>query len=88
MHSYLDTYDGKFLPRSAVGGKSLLGQRTILASCMHCQGVELERIAKTGTSVSHCPVSQLFLASGTMPWKRTVASSMSIAEVYVAGRGC
>ena len=73
VNSYLDTYDGKFLPGSSVGGKSLLGRRTILAQCVHCQDVELERMAETGTSISHCPVSQLFLGSGTMPWKRTVA---------------
>lgn len=79
VNSYLDTYDGKFLPGSAVGGKSLLGRRSILAHCVHCQDVELERMAETGTSVSHCPVSQLFLGSGTMPWKRTVASGVNIA---------
>ena len=79
VNSYLDTYDGKFLPGSAVGGKSLLGRRTILAHCVHCQDAELERMAETGTSVSHCPISQLFLGSGTMPWKRTVASGVTIS---------
>lgn len=79
VNSYLDTYDGKFLPGSEVGGKSLLGRRTILAHCVHCQDVELERMAETGTSVSHCPISQLFLGSGTMPWKRTVASGVNIS---------
>ncbi len=79
VNSYLDTYDGKFLPGSKVGGKSLLGRRTILAHCVHCQDVELERMAETGTSISHCPVSQLFLGSGTMPWKRTVASGVNIS---------
>ena len=87
VNSYLDTYDGKFLPGSAVGGKSLLGRRTILAHCVHCQDVELERMAETGTSVSHCPVSQLFLGSGTMPWKRTVASGVNIAAGTDFGGG-
>ncbi len=72
VDSYLDTYDGKFLPGSSVGGTSLLGRRTILAHAVHCQDSELARMAETGTSISHCPVSQLFLGSGTMPWKRTV----------------
>jgi len=78
-NSYLDTYDGKFLPGSTVGGESLLGRRTILAHCVHCQDAELERMAETQTSISHCPISQLFLGSGTMPWKRTVASGVNIS---------
>ncbi|WP_059015501.1 amidohydrolase family protein [Mycobacterium sp. M26] len=87
VNSYLDTYDGKFLPGSAVGGKSLLGRRSILAHCVHCQDVELERMAQTGTSIAHCPVSQLFLGSGTMPWKRTVASGVNIAAGTDFGGG-
>jgi guanine deaminase len=79
VDTYLDTYDGRFEPGSAVGGKSLLGRRTILAHCVHCEDSELERMAQTGTSIAHCPVSQLFLGSGTMPWKRTVASGVNIA---------
>jgi guanine deaminase len=87
VNSYLDTYDGKFLPGSAVGGKSLLGRRTILAHSVHCQDVELARMAETGTSIAHCPVSQLFLGSGTMPWKRTVASGVNIAAGTDFGAG-
>lgn len=79
INSYLDSYDGKFLPGSAVGGKSLLGRRSILAHRVHCQDVELARMAETGTSLSHCPISQQFLGSGTMPWLRTVASGVTIS---------
>lgn len=79
VNSYLDTYDGKFLPGSTIGGESLLGRRTILAHCVHCQDAELERMAETQTSVSHCPISQQFLGSGTMPWKRTVASGVNVS---------
>ncbi|OZC91161.1 guanine deaminase [Rhodococcus sp. 06-412-2C] len=79
VDTYLDTYDGKFLPGSQVGGKSFLGRRTILAHAVHCQDAELERMAETGTSIAHCPTSQQFLGSGTMPWKRTVAAGVNIA---------
>ena len=79
VDTYLDTYDGKFLPGSQVGGKSFLGRRTILAHAVHCQDVELARMAETGTSVAHCPTSQQFLGSGTMPWQRTVAAGVNIA---------
>ena len=79
VDSYLDTYDGKFLPGSKVGGKSLLGPRSVMAHSVHCTDAELARMAETGTSIAHCPVSQLFLGSGTLPWKRTVAAGVNIA---------
>jgi guanine deaminase len=79
VDSYLDTYDGKFLPGSKQGGKSMLGPRSVMAHGVHCQDAELARMAETGTSIAHCPVSQLFLGSGTMPWKRTVAAGVNIA---------
>ncbi|MDI9917339.1 amidohydrolase family protein [Rhodococcus sp. IEGM 1379] len=79
VNTYLDTYDGKFLPGSQIGGKSFLGPRAILAHSVHCQDAELARMAETGTSIAHCPTSQQFLGSGTMPWKRTVAAGVNIA---------
>lgn len=87
VENYLDTYDGKFLPGSSVGGASLLGRRTVLAHCVHCSDTELARMAETGTSIAHCPVSQLFLGSGTMPWRRTVASGVNIAAGTDFGGG-
>lgn len=79
VDSYLDTYDGRFLPGSKRGGRSLLGRRSVMAHCVHCSDAELARMAETETAVSHCPNSQLFLGSGTMPWQRTVASGVTIA---------
>lgn len=87
VDTYLDTYDGKFLPGSAVGGKTLLGRRSILAHCVHMQDTELARMAETGSSISHCPISQLFLGSGTMPWQRTVASGVNISAGTDMGGG-
>ncbi|PRC49177.1 guanine deaminase, partial [Mycobacterium sp. ITM-2017-0098] len=65
----------------------LLGRRTIRAHCVHCADSELARMAETGTSIAHCPVSQLFLGSGTMPWNRTVASGVNIAAGTDFGGG-
>lgn len=79
VNTYLDTYDGLFLPGSKKGGESLLGRRSVLAHCVHCQDSELTRMAETETSISHCPNSQLFLGSGTMPWLRTIASGVNVA---------
>ena len=85
--SYLDTYDGRFLPGSARGGASLLGRRSILAHAVHCTDAELARMAQTGTSIAHCPTSQLFLGSGTMPWRRTVAAGVTVALGTDIGAG-
>lgn len=85
--SYLDTYDGLFLPGSLRGGSSLLGRRTILAHAVHCQDEELHRMAATGTSIAHCPTSQQFLGSGTMPWRRTAAAGVTIALGSDIGAG-
>lgn len=79
VETYLDTYDGRFLPGSRQGGLSLLGPRSVMAHSVHCKDRELTRMAETGTSISHCPASQLFLGSGTMPWKRTVATGVNVA---------
>ncbi len=87
VRSYLDTYDGRFLPGSAVGGSSLLGRRSILAHAVHCQDAELARMAETGCSIAHCPVSQQFLGSGTMPWRRTIASGVTVAAGTDYGGG-
>ena len=77
--SYLDTYDGRFLPGSKKGGASLLGPRSVMAHGVHCQDRELARLAETRTSIAHCPTSQLFLGSGTMPWKRTTSAGVNVA---------
>ncbi|MGV0586789.1 amidohydrolase family protein [Mycobacteroides chelonae] len=87
VRSYLDTYDGHFLPSSRKGGSTLLGRRSILAHAVHCQDAELARMAETGSSIAHCPTSQLFLGSGTMPWRRTVESGVTIALGTDVGGG-
>lgn len=85
--TYLDTYDGRFEEGSRMGGSSLLGRRSTLAHAVHCQPSELERMAETGTSIAHCPTSQLFLGSGTMPWRRTVAAGVNIGLGTDIGAG-
>ncbi len=87
VESYLDTYDGRFLPGSRVGGSSLLGRRSVLAHAVHCTDAELARMAQTQTSIAHCPTSQLFLGSGTMPWARTVAAGVTVALGSDVGAG-
>lgn len=45
----------------------LLGNRTVLAHCIHATQSEIERIAELEVHVSHCPTSNLFLGSGLFP---------------------
>jgi 5-methylthioadenosine/S-adenosylhomocysteine deaminase len=42
----------------------LLGERTVLAHCVHLQDDEFELLSKRGSVVSHCPMSNLKIASG------------------------
>jgi guanine deaminase len=87
VDTYLDTYDGKFLPGSMVGGSSLLGRRSILAHAVHCEDTELARLAESGSSIAHCPTSQQFLGSGTMPWTRTTSFGVNVALGSDIGAG-
>ncbi len=65
---YVDVYD-------RAGG---LGARTVLAHAVHLTDRELGRLVETGTRVAHCPISNLFLASGVMPLGRYLDSGLSV----------
>lgn len=81
---YLDAYDGRV---RGAGAATLLGRRSVLAHAVHCSDAELARLAETGTSIAHCPTSQQFLGSGTMPWRRTSASGVNVALGSDVGAG-
>ena len=65
---YVDVYD-------RAGG---LGERTVLAHAVHLSDRELARLVETGTRVAHCPISNLFLASGVMPLGRYLEAGLSL----------
>lgn len=65
---YLDCYE-------RAGG---LGERTILAHAVHLSADEARRLAASGSSVAHCPASNLFLSSGLMPLAEYRAAGMSV----------
>jgi guanine deaminase len=65
---YLDVYD-------RAGG---LGARTILAHAIHLSEREVNRLVESGTSVAHCPASNLFLSSGMMPLGRYRHAGMRV----------
>lgn len=45
----------------------LLGERTVLAHCVHCSQVELDLLAERGCFIAHCPQSNINLMSGAAP---------------------
>jgi guanine deaminase len=65
---YVDVYD-------RAGG---LGERTVLAHAVHLSDRELSRLVETGSRVAHCPISNLFLASGVMPLGRYLEAGLSV----------
>ena len=65
---YVDVYD-------RAGG---LGERAVLAHAVHLTDRELARLVESGTRVAHCPISNLFLASGVMPLGRYLDAGLSI----------
>ncbi|MHC1784341.1 MAG: amidohydrolase family protein [Anaerolineaceae bacterium] len=51
-------------PIEVLDSAGLLGEKTLLAHCVHLTDAEIELLAETHTSVSHCPSSNLKLSSG------------------------
>ena len=73
---YLDVYDTM----------GLLGRRTTLAHGIHLEISEYERLRDTGTQISHCPTSNLFLGSGLFDLPKTLSyTGVSIATDVGAG---
>ena len=65
---YVDVYD-------RAGG---LGERTILAHGIHLSERELARLVETGTRLSHCPASNVFIGAGVMPLARYLAAGLTV----------
>ena len=65
---YTDVYD-------RAGG---LGPRSIMAHAIHLADREIARLAETRTRIAHCPASNLFLASGTMPLGRYLEAGLVV----------
>ena len=55
-----------------------LGPRSILAHAIHLSDGEVARLASSGAVVAHCPASNLFLASGSMPLARYLDAGIRV----------
>lgn len=65
---YVDVYDRA----------GALGERSVLAHAIHLSDRELGRIVETGTRVSHCPSSNLFIGAGVMPLARWLEAGVAV----------
>lgn len=61
-HSYLDVYDRH----------GLLGRRSVFAHAIHLEDRDWRRLAQTGSGISHCPLSNLFIGSGLFHYRRAL----------------
>lgn len=54
-------------PMQEFYNRGILGPKTLIAHCCWITPYEIELMAATGTSIAHCPVSNMKLASGICP---------------------
>lgn len=65
----------------------LLQRRTLLGHGIHLDGPERAAIRAAGASVVHCPTSNAFLASGTMPLRRWLDEGLAVGLGTDVGAG-
>lgn len=65
----------------------LLGPKTVLAHAIYVSPDERRLLAETGTCVSHCPTSNLFLKSGLMPLRELMDLGLRIGLGSDVGGG-
>jgi 5-methylthioadenosine/S-adenosylhomocysteine deaminase len=66
-------------PIEVLDAVGLLGEKTLLAHCVHLSQAEIERLAETHTSVAHCPTSNLKLSSGIAPVAEMLRAGVNVA---------
>jgi guanine deaminase len=65
----------------------LAGPRSVFAHNVHASGVELKRLAQTGSWIAHCPCSNSVLGSGIFPMRRHLAAGVRFALGTDVGAG-
>mgnify|MGYP005628788729 FL=1 len=75
--SYLDVYDHF----------GLLGNRSVYAHCIYLDETDRDCLARSGTAVSFCPTSNLFLGSGLFDMKSTLEHGLRLSIGTDVGGG-
>ncbi len=75
--SYLDVYDHF----------GLLGNRSVYAHCIYLDETDRDCLARSGTAVSFCPTSNLFLGSGLFDMKSTLEHGLRLGVGTDVGGG-
>ena len=65
----------------------LTGRRAVMAHNVHPSAAELERLAASGTAVSHCPCSNAALGSGFFPLRRHIDARVKVSLGTDVGGG-
>ncbi len=65
----------------------LLTEKTTMAHCVYLEDEEIKMLKNTGTKISHCPSSNLFLQSGIMPYRKLEKSGIPIGLGTDVGAG-
>lgn len=65
----------------------LIGERTLLAHCVHLEDGEIDRLAAAGACAVHCPDSNFFLHSGRFPLERVRERGVPVALGTDVGAG-
>jgi guanine deaminase len=74
---YLETYERY----------GLVGDKSVFAHNVHVSDDELNRLARAGAAVAHCPSSNAFLGSGVCPLRRHVERGVRVALGSDVGAG-
>ena len=72
----LERHGGR--PLDVLEDAGLLSANTLLAHGVHLDPAEIDRIARVGAAVAHCPVSNLKLASGVAPVRDLLAAGATV----------
>jgi 5-methylthioadenosine/S-adenosylhomocysteine deaminase len=60
-------------------GFDILGENTVFAHCVHISKEEIQLLRKSGTSVSHNPVSNMMLGDGVAPVCEMLSAGVNVA---------
>lgn len=65
----------------------LMGDKTVLAHCVHNTDAEIEKMAKLGVFAAHCPNANYNLASGIMPVRKFLNAGVKVGLGTDVGAG-